>query len=78
VTNGRLALVLTAAAVLLAVPEAVSATRVAVPLDHSGAFPGRLVLKITRSEPFKGADPVTLVLPAAPGAPARIRGSGSS
>jgi pimeloyl-ACP methyl ester carboxylesterase len=70
VTRGRLALVLTAAAACLALPAPASAARLEVPLDHSGAVPGKLVLRVNRSEAFRPSGAHTLVLPSVPGAPA--------
>jgi pimeloyl-ACP methyl ester carboxylesterase len=69
------------AAVVLGVPESAGAelrfrdcedghcARLSVPLDHSGAVPGRLELSVQRHGP--PARPVTLVLSGFPGAPAQ-------
>jgi pimeloyl-ACP methyl ester carboxylesterase len=80
VTRGRTALLLTAGGLALAVPGGAEAklpfrscgeatcARLSVPLDHSGAVPGRLSLKVERHEsPGRIDRGVTLLLVGRPG-----------
>jgi pimeloyl-ACP methyl ester carboxylesterase len=70
VACARIAVTLATAVAVLAGPDAASALRLSVPLDHTGSVPGTLTLRVDRDSKPRASEPVALVLPALAGTPA--------